>query len=102
MKLINQGTLIFRSVEKYCDKEFLVKKHREYERKICGARSEKIFVEWPRTAQMALKFLFFSEIFLSMLGTMAVRCQQDLLFSSQTCCVFELDLPCFDSEFPCL
>ena len=31
---------------------------------------------------------------------MAVRCQQDLLFPSQTCRVFESDLPCFESELP--
>ena len=39
---------------------------------------------------------------LILLCTMAVRCQQDLLFSSQTCRVFESDLPCFDSDLPCL
>ena len=33
---------------------------------------------------------------------MTVRCQQDLLFSSQTCRVFESYLPCFDSGLPCL
>ena len=33
---------------------------------------------------------------------MAVRCQQDLLFLSQTCHVFESDLPCFDFDLPCL
>ena len=31
---------------------------------------------------------------------MAVRCQQDLLSPSQTCRVFESDLPCFESELP--
>ena len=34
--------------------------------------------------------------------TMAVRCQQDLIFSSQTCRAFESDLLCFDSDLPCL
>ena len=33
---------------------------------------------------------------------MAVRCQQDLLFSRQTYRVFESDLPCFDSYLPYL
>ena len=33
---------------------------------------------------------------------MAVRCEQDLLFSRQTYRVFESDLPCFDSYLPYL
>ena len=54
-------------------------------------------------------FLFLSEeIWLSDLKVqpsklyirMTVRCQQDLLFSSQTCRVFESDLPCFGSDLP--
>ena len=31
---------------------------------------------------------------------MGLRCQQDLLFSSQKCRVFESDLPCLDSDLP--
>ena len=33
---------------------------------------------------------------------MAVRCQQNLLFSSRTCRDFESNFPCFDSDLPCL
>ena len=56
-----------------------------------------------------LLFLFLSEeIWLSDLKVqpsklyirVTVRCQQDLLFLSQTCRVFESDLPCFGSDLP--
>lgn len=39
---------------------------------------------------------------INQIDTMAVRCQQNLLFSSQTCRDFESDFPCFDSDIPCL
>ena len=49
------------------------------------------------TSGTQIEFHHFKRRFHCFFCTMVVRCQQDLLFSSQTCCVVELDLPCFDS-----